>query len=191
MNDITTPVSRIKRLESAVRSPETVRRQRVFRNVRRDEALVPVSGFQVPVGARAARSAFTILELLLVLVILAVLAGIVGSRFVGQSQSAKIKAARTQLENFNLALSRYEIDLGRFPTSSEGLRVLVEKPSGDNAKSWQGPYLDGDAVPKDQWETPWNYRQPGQHRPEGFDLWSNGPDQREGGDDDIANWSKK
>lgn len=141
-------------------------------------------------SARMSRSAFTILELLLVLVILAVLAGIVGSRFVGQSQSAKIKAARTQLENFNLALNRFEIDMGRFPTSSEGMRVLVEKPGGDNAKAWQGPYLDGDAVPKDQWETPWNYRQPGQHRPEGFDLWSNGPDQREGGGDDIANWTE-
>ncbi len=136
-----------------------------------------------------ARSAFTILELLLVLVILAVLAGIVGSRFVGQSQSAKVKAARTQLENFTLALNRFEIDLGRYPTSSEGLRVLVERPGGQNSKAWQGPYLDGDAVPKDQWENAWNYRQPGQHRPEGFDLWSNGPDGREGGDDDIANWT--
>ena len=60
---------------------------------------------------RTSRSAFTILELLLVLVILAVLAGIVGSRFVGQSQSAKIKAATTQLQNFKLALGRYEIDI--------------------------------------------------------------------------------
>ncbi len=137
-----------------------------------------------------ARNAFTILELLLVLVILAVLAGIVGSRFVGQSQSAKVKAATTQLGNFKLALDRFEISLGRYPTSSEGLRVLVEKPSGDNAKAWEGPYLDGDAVPKDQWETPWNYRHPGQHRPEGYDLWSNGPDQREGGGDDISNWTE-
>ena len=139
---------------------------------------------------RTSRSAFTILELLLVLVILAVLAGIVGSRFVGQSQSAKIKAAQTQLQNFKLALGRYEIDMGRYPTSSESLRVLVEKPGGQNAKAWQGPYLDGDAVPKDQWENAWNYRQPGQHNPEGYDLWSNGPDGAEGGSDDISNWTK-
>lgn len=60
----------------------------------------------------------------------------------------------------------------------------------DPGKAWTGPYLDGDAVPKDQWGNEWNYRQPGQHRSDGFDLWSNGPDGREGGDDDIANWSK-
>ena len=132
---------------------------------------------------------FTILELLLVLVILAILAGIVGSRFVGQSQSARIKAAHTQLENLNLALNRFEIDLGRFPTASEGLNALIERP-GDNAKAWQGPYLDGNAVPLDQWSNAWNYRQPGQHRTEGFDLWSNGPDGREGGGDDIANWTE-
>lgn len=136
-----------------------------------------------------ARSAFTILELLLVLVILAVLASIVASRFVGQSQAAKIKAAQTQLSNFNLALGRFEIDMGRYPTTSEGLRALVEKPS-DGGKAWQGPYLDGDAVPKDQWGNEWSYRQPGQHRTDGFDLWSFGPDGREGGDDDIANWTK-
>lgn len=139
--------------------------------------------------SRHLRAGFTILELLLVLVILAVLAGIVGSRFVGQSQSAKIKAARTQLENFSLALNRFEVDLGRFPTSSEGIAALIQRPT-DGAKAWQGPYLDGNAVPKDQWENPWNYRQPGQRRPDGFDLWSNGPDGREGGGDDIANWSE-
>ncbi len=121
--------------------------------------------------------------------ILAVLAGIVGSRFVGQSQSAKIKAATVQKGNFIQALNRFEIDMGRFPTSSEGLRVLIERPSDDQKKAWQGPYLDGDAIPLDQWGNAWNYRYPGQRRPEGFDLWSNGPDGREGGSDDIANWS--
>lgn len=145
---------------------------------------------QLPLPSqRGLRSAFTILELLLVLVILAVLAGIVGSRFVGQSQAAKIKAARTQLVNFSTALQRFEFNLSRFPSSSEGLGALFQRPS-DGGKAWEGPYLDGSAAPKDQWENPWNYRFPGQHRPESFDLWSNGPDGREGGGDDIANWTE-
>jgi general secretion pathway protein G len=140
-------------------------------------------------SSRISRSAFTILELLLVLMILAVLASIVASRFAGQSQGAKIKAAQTQLSNFKNALSRFEIDVSRYPPSSEGLRVLIEKPN-EGGKSWQGPYLDTDVIPKDQWDNAWNYRQPGQHRTESFDLWSNGPDGREGSEDDIANWSK-
>lgn len=139
---------------------------------------------------RLFQSGFTILELLLVLVILAVLAGIVGSRFTGQSQNAKIKAARTQLSNFNMNLNRFEVDMGRYPTSSEGLRVLFERPSDDQKKAWQGPYMDGDVVPQDQWGNAWNYRFPGQRRPDGFDIWSNGPDGREGGGDDIANWTE-
>ncbi len=133
-------------------------------------------------------SAFSILELLLVLVILAILAGIVGSRFVGQSQNARIKAAQTQLGTLKMSLNRFELDLGRYPTSSEGLRALVEKPSDDANENWKR-YLDADEIPKDQWGNAWNYRQPGQHNTDGFDLWSNGPDGREGGDDDISNWS--
>ncbi len=136
---------------------------------------------------RRTRGAFTILELLLVLVILTVLAGIVGARFVGQSTSARIRAARTQLEILVLALNRFEIDMGRFPTSNEGLQVLIETPA-DGAAYWQGPYLDSSSIPHDQWGNPWNYRHPGRHRQDGFDLWSNGPDGQEGGDDDITNW---
>lgn len=136
-----------------------------------------------------AGAGFTILELLLVLVILSVLAGIVASRFTGQSQAARVKAAQTQLSTFKLALNRFEIDVGRYPSTSEGLQALVAAPA-DASKSWKGPYIDSDKVPADQWDNPWNYRQPGQRRSDGFDLWSNGPDGREGGGDDIANWSE-
>lgn len=135
-----------------------------------------------------ANRAFSILELLLVLVILAILAGIVGSQFGGVSQSAKIKAAHTQLSGFKLDLGRFEIEMERYPTSSEGLRALVEKPGDDPNNKWHR-YLDSNEVPKDQWGNEWNYRQPGQHNPDGYDLWSNGPDAREGTEDDICNWS--
>ncbi len=137
---------------------------------------------------RRARRGFSILELLLVLVILAILAGIVAVKFGGQSEKARVTATKTQLGNFNMALNRFELDLGRYPTTSEGLRALIEKPGDDTAGKWQR-YLDSNDIPKDPWNHDWNYRQPGQRNPDGYDLSSNGPDGREGGDDDICNWS--
>ncbi|MEZ6190648.1 MAG: type II secretion system major pseudopilin GspG [Phycisphaerales bacterium] len=131
--------------------------------------------------------AFSILELLLVLVILAVLSAIVGVRFAGQSSKAKVTAANAQLSDFKTALGAYELQVGSYPTTQQGLESLIEEPS--NAEGWSGPYLETDTVPKDQWGNEWQYRYPGTHNPDSFDLFSPGPDGREGGGDDIANWT--
>lgn len=128
---------------------------------------------------------FSILELLLVLVILAILAGIVGVNFIGKSADAKIKAARTQLENIKQALTTYEIDTGTLPTTQQGLEALSENPG--NVEGWTGPYME-EKLPKDQWGKEWQYRYPGTHN-NFFDLYSAGPDGIEGNDDDIKNWS--
>lgn len=130
---------------------------------------------------------FSILELLLVLVILAVLSAIVGVRFAGQSAKAKVTAAKTQLRDFKTALGTYELQVGTYPTTQQGLDALIEEPS--DAEGWSGPYLETDTVPKDQWGNDWQYRYPGTHNTEGFDLSSYGPDGRAGGSDDIANWT--
>ena len=130
---------------------------------------------------------FSILELLLVLVILAVLSAIVGVRFAGQSEKARITAAKTQLSDFKTALGLYELQVGSYPTTQQGLEALIEEPS--DAEGWSGPYMETDTVPKDQWGNEWQYRCPGTHNEDGFDLFSYGPDQRAGGNDDIANWT--
>jgi general secretion pathway protein G len=130
---------------------------------------------------------FSILELLLVLVILAVLSAIVGVRFAGQSSKAKVTAAKAQLSDFKTAMGAYELQVGAYPTTQLGLEALIEEPS--DAEGWAGPYLASDAVPEDQWGNEWQYRYPGTHNTEGFDLFSLGPDGREGGGDDIANWT--
>lgn len=132
-----------------------------------------------------ARRGFSILELLLVLVILAILAGIVGVRFAGQSGKAKVKAAGTQLENIKLALDRFELDVGAYPTNQQGLDALVEDPG--NTNGWDGPYLE-QRIDTDQWGKQWQYRYPGTHN-NSYDLYSAGPDGIEGNDDDIKNWS--
>jgi general secretion pathway protein G len=130
---------------------------------------------------------FTLIELMLVLVILATLATIVAPKLTGQSQKAKKTAARTQISQFEVALDAFEIDMGRYPTTAEGLRALVEKPPSDS-ENWTQPYLK-QAVPLDPWKNEYVYRYPGQYNRDGYDLYSYGPDGRQGGDDDIKNWS--
>jgi len=137
---------------------------------------------------KAIASGFTLIELMLVLVILATLAAIVLPKFTGRSQQAKITGARTQIANFETALSAFEIDLGRYPTTTEGLRALVVKPTSD-ADAWLQPYLSREEVPKDPWGNEYQYRYPGQYNESGYDLYSVGPDHKLGGNDDITNWS--
>jgi general secretion pathway protein G len=138
------------------------------------------------VGRRA--SGFTLIELLLVLVILATLAAIVTPKFANRSAQAKITAARTQISQLEVALDAFEIDVGRYPTNAEGLRALVDKPTS-NADGWQHAYLK--SVPQDPWGGDYIYRYPGQYNQDSYDLYSYGPDQKLGGDDDIVNWSKE
>ncbi len=139
-------------------------------------------------GRRTARTpGFTLIELMLVLVILATLATIVAPRLTGQSQKAKITATRTQISQFEVALDAFEIDMGRYPTTSEGLRALVEKPASDS-ENWTQPYLKQN-VPLDPWKNEYVYRYPGQYNKDGYDLYSFGPDGKLGGDDDIPDRS--
>lgn len=126
----------------------------------------------------AASRAFTLIELLLVLVILAVLAAVVVPKFTNRSEQAKRTAAATDIANIETALDAYEIDNGSYP---EELGVLAQK-----SQSGHGPYLK--QVNDDPWGRPYVYVNPGQHS--SVDLYSVGPDGREGTDDDVTNWKK-
>ncbi len=134
-----------------------------------------------------AGAGFTLIELLLVLVILTVLAAVVVPKFTNRSEQARVTAAKTDISNLEVALDAYEIDVGRVPSSEEGLRALVEQPP--SARSWKGPYVKR-GVPSDPWGNQYIYRYPGQHNPNGYDLHSLGSDGREG-TDDIDNWSQQ
>jgi general secretion pathway protein G len=135
--------------------------------------------------ARRSARAFTLIELLLVLVILAVLAAVVVPRFTGRSEQARQTAAKTDIANIKLALNIFEQDCGRFPSNEEGLRALMEAPGG--VQEWHGPYLE--SMPTDPWGREYVYRYPGVHNTRGFDLFSLGPDGREGSNN-ITNWDK-
>jgi len=128
--------------------------------------------------------AFTLIELLLVLVILGVLAALVIPKFTGRSKQARETAAKTDLRTISTAIDAFETDNSRFPNTEEGLNALVTAPSG--VTNWRGPYLKG-GVPKDPWGNVYQYRQPGQQNTSDYDVYSFGPDGREG-TDDIGNW---
>ncbi|MHC4220862.1 MAG: type II secretion system major pseudopilin GspG [Planctomycetota bacterium] len=137
---------------------------------------------------RSKEAGFTLIELLLVLVILSVMAAVVVPKFTKRSEQARITAAKTDIANLEVALDAFEIDTGRYPTSSEGLKALIEQPS--NTEDWRGPYIKR-GVPKDPWGNLYFYKQPGQYNEHGYDLSSYGPDEKRGGDDEIINWTEE
>jgi general secretion pathway protein G len=129
---------------------------------------------------------FTLLELLIVLAIIGLLVGYVGPRFFGQLEQSEIKVARAQIRGLEQALEQYRIDVGRFPTSEQGLEALNTMPPG--VANWQGPYLKK-AVPLDPWGAPYQLRVPGQFGE--IDIFSFGKDGQAGGSGDaadIGNW---
>jgi len=131
------------------------------------------------------RGAFTLIELLLVLVILAVLAAVVVPKFTNRSEQARTTAAQTDISVIEGAIDQFEVDNGRFPTNDEGIGALVQAPG--NVQSWRGPYIKR-GIPTDPWGNPYVYRYPGTNNPSSYDLFSTGPDGREG-NDDITNWT--
>lgn len=135
------------------------------------------------------RRAFTFIEIMFVVVIIGVLLAVAVPKLTGQSQKAKVKATQLGIRNVGLALKQYEIGVGSFPSTSQGLAALIERPSTVSEEAWEGPYLDDDTVPKDAWGHELNYRSPGEHKKD-YDLWSSGPDGQEGNDDDVVNWTK-
>jgi len=144
---------------------------------------------QRPIRQRAAHTGmrgFTLIELLVVLVILGLLAGLVGPNVMRQLGGAKSDTAEVQIRQLEQALEMYKLDVGRYPTSSEGLSALVEKPG--EADGWNGPYLKS-GVPLDPWKQDYQYVYPGNHTE--FDIFSLGQDGAEGGEgenSDVGNW---
>ncbi|HXX95039.1 MAG TPA: type II secretion system major pseudopilin GspG [Planctomycetota bacterium] len=130
---------------------------------------------------------FTLIELLLVVVIIGILAAIVVPRLAGRSEDARIAKAQGDITSFKTALGAYEVDNGKYPTSDQGLRALVQKPGGSpEPKNWKGPYLENlTDIPKDPWDHEYQYRCPGTKNANGYDLFSWGPDGVEGTQDDI------
>jgi general secretion pathway protein G len=138
---------------------------------------------------RRGERGFTLVEILVVITIIGLIMGLVGPRVLNYLTESKAKAAKIQIESFASALDLFFLDAGRYPSSSEGLAALVQRPG--NISGWNGPYLKGSVVPPDPWGNTYIYRSPGQHG--AYDIVSFGADGQEGGAGtagDITSWAR-
>lgn len=133
-----------------------------------------------PKLARSAQAGFTLLEMLIVLVIIGLLVGLVGPQLLGRVDQGRVTAAQAQIQMIKGALDTFRLDLGRYPTSEEGLQALVTMPDDPRAASaWKGPYLQG-ALPNDPWNAPYRYRRINNNQ---IELYSLGADGAPGGEE--------
>ena len=130
---------------------------------------------------------FTFIEMIVVVSIIGLLLALVGPRFIRGQEKAETRAAAAQLANFGTALDTFRLDVGRYPSTQEGLAALNQRPS--STERWDGPYLKTN-IPPDPWGRPYFYRSPGENgRP--YDIYSLGADAAPGGDGpnrDILSW---
>jgi general secretion pathway protein G len=128
----------------------------------------------------------TLIEILVVLVLIGIVMGIVGGNFLSRGEKAKADAAKIEIGQISQSLDLFKLEIGRYPSTQEGLQALITAPPGVN--NWNGPYWKRGTVPKDPWGNEYRYAQPGTSGP--YDIVSLGADGKEGGDGvnkDITN----
>lgn len=133
------------------------------------------------------RAGVTLIEMLVVVTIIALFAALVAPRMLRRGDTARVTAARAQIQSFATALGAYKLDTGLFPSTEQGLQALRVKPEGLN--QWQGPYLPQE-IPTDPWGRAYVYKFPGEHGDEP-DIVSLGADGQPGGTDinaDVVSW---
>jgi len=126
---------------------------------------------------KQASPGYTLIEMLVVLTIISLILGLVGPRVLSYLGESRVKTAKLQIESFSSALDLFYIDAGRYPTESEGLQALAERPSG--VEMWNGPYVKGGRIPADPWNHPYQYKLVNDRVPP-YEILSLGPDGRSG-----------
>ena len=132
-------------------------------------------------GARHA-GGFTLIEIMVVITILGILAALIVPRVVGRTDDARIAAARQDIASLRQALELYRLDNGAYPSTEQGLKALLSKPTIEPVpQNWkQGGYLERNTAPKDPWGNEYKYVSPAQNGP--YDILSYGADGKEGGE---------
>lgn len=139
-------------------------------------------------GALRSRVGFTLMEVLLVLAILVILGSLAAVSFRGVMGDADVKAAKSQIGLFNPAIEQFQLEFRRYPAS---LQEFVVAPADVDPDKWQrifGPMYPSGKIPLDPWNQEYKLAAPGTHNPNGYDIWSAGPDRVDGSADDVGNW---
>jgi general secretion pathway protein G len=158
----------------------------------RHSVLIKKRSLHCSSGRRTRARGFTLIEIMVVITILGILAALIVPRVVGRTDDARVAAARQDIASVMQALKLYRLDNGRYPTTEQGLRSLIEKPTGEPVpNNWkQGGYLERSALPKDPWGKEYQYLSPGLRGE--IDVFSFGRDGQTGGegpDADIGSWA--
>ena len=123
-------------------------------------------------------SGYTLMEIMLVVAIIAVIAGGVIVKMTGALDVAKIQRTEQDINNIYSALKLYEARNYQMPDQNQGLEALISIPTtGTKPANWTKLM---DSMPVDPWNTPYQYRNPGKRDPSGVDVFSFGPDRKEG-----------
>jgi general secretion pathway protein G len=138
-------------------------------------------------AVRRRGAGFTLLELLVVIVIIGLLAAYVGPKYFSQLGKSEVTITKAQIEAFEKSLDTYRLDVGRYPTTEEGLAALMAAPASATAK-WNGPYLKK-GIPQDPWGHAYIYRSPGSKGE--YEIVSTGKDGQPGGAGENADISSQ
>jgi general secretion pathway protein G len=137
--------------------------------------------------SRSSRLGFTLMEMIIVLTIIALLVALAMNTLTGVGDTAKEEAAAANVSAFKTALYSYQLESGTLPTTDQGLKALWSKPTAEPIPArWHAMFTEEQGA--DPWGHPYQYRNPGKHNPDSFDVFSYGPDGLPDTADDIGNW---
>ena len=131
------------------------------------------------------QTGFTLIEMMIVVAIMAIMSAMLAPTLFNQVSKAEKARTASDIRQIESALKFYRLDNYRYPTQSQGLQALITAPSGSEATSWNGPYLE--AIPKDAWKQDYRYANPGTHG-KTVEVYTLGADNTQGGTDSNADW---
>jgi general secretion pathway protein G len=139
-------------------------------------------------GQRRHNQGFSLIEIIVVITIIGVIVGWAATNIFGKQDQAQARIAKSKIVAMSGPLDIYKLDTGKYPTTQEGLKALLQAPSG--VPNWNGPYVKNEAELKDPWRNDLIYRSPGsENRP--YEIVSLGADGQEGGEGankDLKSW---